>query len=651
MKNKILLILIIGYLTGHSQLNYDSINRCIDTSRTIKNKLATLYNSTKNVILNNKDYTFVEDLTTVIVNSVSSANNRALGYYYLGWIYYGQKKLNESIEYFFKCLEIAEQNKNYELMGNVHNRLAYSFNDLKNIPFAKKHYTYALKSYYSNNKKEDISEVYNMLGTIYKNENVLDSALYFHKKALEIRIQLGNKKLLASTYNNIGLVYKKQKNYELALDYLKLALQIRKDINDKKGIAGASINIGNVLVSQNKNKEALEYIKIGTQLAYEIGAADFYKNGIDALADCYFELGDFKQAALFTKRYKKINDSLATEQVNKQISELAAQYESTKKDAEILLQEEKLKNQQSEIKKQQLFIGAVVLVLLLVVLLIIFVYRNNRINKKNALDLKRKNVIIEQKNKEITDSINYARRIQNSILVPESILEKQLPEHFILYKPKDIVSGDFYWFHAIDEGCSLIAAADCTGHGVPGAFMSLIGKEKLDKAVVESESPSEILNYLNINVKSSLQQDANQLSRDGMDISIIKLQIAPSGANVIYAGANRPLWIIRRDSNEIEEIKATKQAIAGFTDDAQLFEEHALQLQSGDTIFLFTDGYADQFGGDHAKKLTSKSFKKLLLSQKSKNMTQQKHYYNEFIRKWMTGQEQIDDILVIGIRV
>ena len=166
MKNKILLILIIGYLTGHSQLNYDSINRCIDTSRTIKNKLATLYNSTKNVILNNKDYTFVEDLTIVIVNSVSSANNRALGYYYLGWIYYGQKKLNESIEYFFKCLEIAEQNKNYELMGNVHNRLAYSFNDLKNIPFAKKHYTYALKSYYSNNKKEDISEVYNMLGTI-----------------------------------------------------------------------------------------------------------------------------------------------------------------------------------------------------------------------------------------------------------------------------------------------------------------------------------------------------------------------------------------------------------------------------------------------------------------------------------------------------
>lgn len=637
---------------GYSQLNKDSIKTIIDTTSNLKKQLVTLLSICKNNSLTNTELEFIKDEVSICVNKENTTSSKALGLYYLGYIYYSQKKLNQSIEYYFKSLELAELNKDFTLIGDIHNRLAYSFNDSKNIPYAKKHFSHALESYYTVHKTEDISEVFNMLGTIYKNEERLDSALFYHKKALDIRIKLNNKKLLASTYNNIGLVYKKKKDYQLALDYLKLALQMRKDINDKKGIAGASINIGNVLIAQNKFKEAMEYSSIGTAMAYKIKAGDFYKNGVNSMANCYYGLNDFKMAADYREREKVINDSLANEQVNKQISELAAQYESNRKDAELQLQQEKIKNRDTELKRQKLFTVSATVVLLLVVLLIFFIYRGYRINKQNAKDLAKQNTIIEQKNKEITDSINYAKRIQYSILPSENAMQKYLNEFFILYQPKDIVSGDFFWFHPLNNSNTcLIAAADCTGHGVPGAFMSLIGKEKLDKAAVISSSPSEILKELNIAVKYSLQQDSDFTSQDGMDIALIKLERNNDVATLTYAGANRPLWIIRSGSSAIEDIKATKHAIAGFTSDTQLFAEHQINLAKGDTIYLFTDGYSDQFGGEKSKKLTSGAFRKLILANCKSNLTEQRNTLQSFMQKWMFNQEQVDDILVIGIRI
>lgn len=614
-------------------------------------KFNVLYTASKNNVFISKDYEYVNAKISELVSQDNISKNRANGFLYLGWIYSAQKKLNESVSYYFKALEIAEADKNLELIAKINDRLGNAYKDLNNTAFAKKHFNYALQAYGSAGLEEDKSEMFNVLGTLYKNENIIDSALFYHKKALEIRLKLKNKKLLASTYNNLGLVYKKNKDYDLALNYLKLALAIRKEANDKKGIAGASINIGNVLNAQKKPKEALEFIKEGTTLAYEIKAGDFYKNGIEAFSDAYYSLGDYKAAADYLSRAKKIIDSLEVEQVNKQISELSAQYESNKKDAELTLQEEKLKSQTSEIKRQKAFIISVGVVLALVILLIFFVYRSYRINKKNAVRLSRQNIIIEQKNKEIVDSINYARRIQNSILPSDGIIQKHLTDFFVLYKPKDIVSGDFYWISSQKNNSLLIAVADCTGHGVPGAFMSLIGKEKLDKAITESDSPARILSYLNNEVKASLQKESNEQAQDGMDIALIKLQPTANGAIVNYAGANRPLWVIKNNAQEIEETKATKSAIAGFTGVNHVFEEHQLNLNKGDTIYMFTDGYADQFGGENAKKLTSKSFKKLLLSQHTKSMREQKNYYTTFIENWMKDQEQVDDILVIGIRV
>jgi serine phosphatase RsbU (regulator of sigma subunit) len=254
---------------------------------------------------------------------------------------------------------------------------------------------------------------------------------------------------------------------------------------------------------------------------------------------------------------------------------------------------------------------------------------------------------LSQKNIEITDSINYAKRIQSAILPPIENIKSAFPQSFVLFKPKDIVSGDFYWFINNEDGY-LIAAADCTGHGVPGAFMSVLSSEKLSLAAQQSSHVSEILQKANVGIKKSLRQsDSQDSTRDGMDVSLCAFNKDLS--QLEYAGANRPLWIIRKDQLEIEEIKATKVAIGGLTEDTQEFVKHTIDLQKGDSVYLFSDGYADQFSPQD-KKLMTRKFKEIILSIQNKTMEEQKEYLGSFIDEWKGNMEQTDDILVIGVR-
>ena len=270
------------------------------------------------------------------------------------------------------------------------------------------------------------------------------------------------------------------------------------------------------------------------------------------------------------------------------------------------------------------------------------------INKQKNEAEKRK-LAVEEKNKNITDSINYAKRIQTAKLPKKDEILASLPQSFILFNPKDIVSGDFYFFHKKNQTI-YIAAADCTGHGVPGAFMSMIGSEQLMDAVLHSNDTSEILKQLNRGIKKSLQQsDSVESTRDGMDIAICSIDL--ESLIVKYAGANRPLWIRRIEQSEVEEIKGTKKAIGGITDDNQYFESHEIQLQKGDVFYIFTDGFVDQFGGVSKKKLMTKMFKEILLSIQDKTMIEQKEHLNDFMLSWKAGIEQIDDMLVIGVKL
>ena len=258
-------------------------------------------------------------------------------------------------------------------------------------------------------------------------------------------------------------------------------------------------------------------------------------------------------------------------------------------------------------------------------------------------------IIIEQKNKVITDSINYAQRIQQARLPRMEEINASLPQSFILFKPKDIVSGDFYFFHKNNQSV-FIVAADCTGHGVPGALMSMIGSEKLTDAFLQSTDTSIILNYLNKSIKNSLHQSVSREStRDGMDIAICSVD--RENQIITYAGANIPIWYIKKGAKTVEEIRGTPVAIGGLTDDNQYFESHKLKFKSGDTFYISSDGYADQFNGQHGKKLMKRKFKEILISIQDKSMQEQEKHLDNFIENWKAGTRQIDDILVIGVRL
>lgn len=272
--------------------------------------------------------------------------------------------------------------------------------------------------------------------------------------------------------------------------------------------------------------------------------------------------------------------------------------------------------------------------------------------EERTTELKHTNDLLSEAFTDIKDSINYAQRIQEAILPMESIIREVFPDSFILFKPRDVVSGDFYWFGTVEkngEKHHIIAAADCTGHGVPGAFMSMIGNTILSEIIVAKEvvEPGQILSLLHHGIRKALKQNLTT-SRDGMDICLCSINLTT--LKVKYAGAYNPLWVLR-NTKEIEVIKANKCAIGGFTEDKQIFESHELQLQKGEALYLFTDGYADQFGGDLGKKLTAKKFREGIISVADESMAKQKFYLDNLVEIWKGKEFQVDDILVIGIKV
>ncbi|MBL4654505.1 MAG: SpoIIE family protein phosphatase [Bacteroidia bacterium] len=322
-----------------------------------------------------------------------------------------------------------------------------------------------------------------------------------------------------------------------------------------------------------------------------------------------------------------------------------------------------------EIQRQKLFNGAIALGLALVLIITITVYyayrqkrkmnktlmeKNNQIEEKNA-EIELAYEEISQKNKDITDSINYAKRIQEAIIIPKELIQKGLPDSFIYFKPKDIVSGDFYYY-AKFENEVIITAVDCTGHGVPGAFMSMVGNEILSQIIKDKHilKPSDILTELHKGIRSALRQsEGEHETNDGMDIALCKLNV--STRELEYAGAFNPLYICRKVNGgnyEMEVIKADKMSIGGVVMGGErIFTNHKTQLNNGDTFYVFSDGYLDQFGGPRNKRFMSKKFRNTLVELQEFNMATQEEKLDSILKDWQGDARQIDDILVIGVRV
>ncbi|HET6225230.1 MAG TPA: tetratricopeptide repeat protein [Bacteroidia bacterium] len=572
-----------------------------------------------------------------------------------------------ALDYYFQALKIAEEAQNNKDISDLLGDIGHCYYDLgdkeKGIAYLKKAYTKVLES----GNKIGIAYATCNNAIIYTEEGNFDEAITEYKKAIVLMKESGIEDVSHTAYYSIGDIYKRKAKqtrnadschyyYALALEYYTQALRLADSYGKRNELVNGFYRIGQLNEEQGFIKKAEEYYEKCIKQSILTGEISVRQNAYNRLSEIYGNQKKFQQQINYYKNYIVLRDSLTNlAGAEKKVrSELNFQYEQRQ-----TIEKEKQKQQNNlilaEKKRQKTLLWAVISIALFILLIATIMYRNflekKRINRelenKNQ-KIRNANKIIKEKNHEITDSINYALHIQQAILPDRKQIQELLPQSFILFHPKDIVSGDFYFFTRQHEKL-FIAAADCTGHGVPGGFMSMIGTEKLTSAVQQTTDPGKILSLLNEGIKSSLHQtEHDYTNRDGMDIALCSIDLKT--LIIEFAGANRPMWIVRKSSDALEEIAGTKSSIGGITEIDKQFYTHTIQLLPGDTFYLFSDGFADQFGITD-KKITTRRFKNYLMSIKNSPLTEQENLLTAFLKEWKGETIQTDDILVWGVRI
>jgi serine phosphatase RsbU (regulator of sigma subunit) len=574
----------------------------------------------------------------------------------LGIIYQDKGDYDKALSYYFSSLRIKEKLNDQQGMAVSYNNIGNIYRNQNNLKKALEYHMMALKIFQNSPFKKRIASSLNNIGNIYDNMGENEKALSYHLRALKIREEVGEKMGISASLNNIGLIYRNLKVYNLALDYFRKSLKIKEELADKAGIALTLNNIASVQIETNKIGDARQNALKALEIAKEVESKEQLKLAYLYLSQCDSASGDYKSAYQFFKAHSAIKDSIFNIESSEKTSELQALYESEKKEKEISVLQANQDIAESQNKKQRAIIWSVAAGLFLVIIFSIFVFNRWRLTRKQKAVIESQKQEVAEKNKEITDSINYAKRIQRGILPTDEDLKKCFKNFFVLYQPKDIVSGDFYW--AVNGtssktgiNVSLIAAVDCTGHGVPGAFMSMLGNTLLNQTIFDPEViyPSDVLNFLNRELPQNLKSSGQEISiRDGMDMALCSFDWM--NKKMYFAGANNPCWIIR--DNTLIELKGDKQAISASTDtEKKPFRNQEYDFKEGDIIYLFTDGYADQFGGPKGKKFKYKQLEEVLLRHHQLPLNVQREKYGEIFAQWKGDLEQVDDVLLIAVKL
>lgn len=567
-----------------------------------------------------------------------------------------------------KWLPVCESEGNSKLIADCHKILGYCYWRFSDFSLSLEHSLRALFYYQENGDLRGEADTLNSLGAVYMFNKEHQKRLECNLKCLEIRMQLGNADDISGSMNNIGETYLEMGDLVAAEQWFQDCISYPGSTDDS--LAWAFHNLGKLFLLQgdfsaseanfiqslrlslsidyhvlttetyiqiSKLYEQVGYLDSANEfgvkaleLATETGAKEEQKNAHLLLAAIKEKLGDIPGSYAHFKSYHRLFAEIHNDLNAQRLKDLEFQYEleNVKKEAEI----ERLRTVELKAAYDQ-------------------------------IDAQRN--LLEQRNKEIVESIRYAQRIQTAVLKEEDYKQTNLPEHFIYYKPKDIVSGDFYWAKEKD-GSLYLAAADCTGHGVPGGFLTMLGISFLNEIISKDTllTPAEVLNELRNKFISELQ--LHDASNDGMDITLTRLDIDEFNQRrqLMWAGAYNPLWIVKKKQDtglnpesgqhvpklELLEVKPDKQPI-GKSDHQKDFTNHLLTLDSGDLLYLFSDGYQDQFGGEHGKKLKRAGFKDLVLELANRPLEQQMHALDSFFDSWKGNFEQVDDVCVIGIKV
>ncbi len=584
-----------------------------------------------------------------------------------------EKALND----FLAALKYYETKKNKADEADIFNNIGLIYLDQKIYSKAAKHFDNAREIYKTTDDHKRLGGVYANLGTVYNLTHKLDSAEYCfiqsRKEYAEINDQNGN----AISSTNLGEVYLKKEEYDKAIENFEMGVATAKKEGFDYLLNSANLGLGSAYLKVGRANEAIPLL-LKAKTAIELSNSN---NNLDVayelLADAYSQTGNYKEALNYHVKYSDVKDSVANKNSTDRLAEMEAKFENHKQEKENLIQKAQLAEQQVTIQTGKMQRNLFILAGIALLIVIVIVYRsyrrkkqsnellaeqklqileaNEELNQTNEEimaqrdQIESQKMIVEEKNASITASINYAQRIQRALLHDENQTNTDLPDHFILFKPRDIVSGDFYWNKRIGDYW-YVACADCTGHGVPGAFMSMLGVAYLNEITGGQEvlEPSVILNKLRDKVILELAQKGRmEDSKDGMDIALIRYNFKTQ--ELQYSGAHNPLYFIQ--NGELEVIKATKRPI-GYFRKMKDFENHSITLDSDTTAYLFSDGYADQFGGPEDGKFGYRQLKDLLVNNYQNPLDAQKQLLSDRFEAWKSqgSDGQIDDVCLIGIQ-
>lgn len=581
--------------------------------------------------------------------------------------------VTQSVNQIIKCYSIKqERDKAIELLfqklkqyeGNIElecillDKLGTAFKELKNIPKARE---YLLEAEAKGNSIADPSEqlikaklsIDKNLGVLYRNEQDFAKAEFYFNRAIALAESTNNDAIKATVLNSLGILYTEKKDYYNAIKVYEESLRIKEETDNVQGLSVTYSNLGDLYISINNFLKAESYL----DRSYQYAVLSKNRSSMLNILTTYFKLYDkqrkYDKAYPYLKRAFHLRDSLYKTEIAEETSKLEAMFNSEKKQKEIELgkvQKQQLeRNIEAKNRERNILIaGAGVL------LISLFFSIRSYLGKKRAnatleqqnVTIQHQKLLVEEQHKEILDSITYAKRLQDAILPAESHVRDNFKEYFIYYKPKDIVAGDFYWMEKLGDKV-LLAVADCTGHGVPGAMVSLVCSNALNRSVFEFglTDPGMILDKSRELVLETFSKSHADV-KDGMDISI--LSIDQGSGEVLWAGANNPLWFIKEKT--FHEITANKQSI-GKADHYYPYTTHKINVSKGDSLFLFSDGYADQFGGPKGKKLKYKQFQTLLVEGANAPIKQTETLISTFFDTWKDTLEQVDDVCIIGVRL
>ena len=619
---------------------------------------------------------------------INFASGLASGYNMYGQYLENTGKYEDALLYYDSANTRWSQMGNEAQVAHMLLNSANVYNRMGNYPAAADYTIRSLKKNEKMNNTFGVAACNLTLGNVYYQQDDIDGALAAYKNAFVLnRLSKKNVDFEGAVLGNIGAMYEQKKNHFLALHYIRMAaatyeknempgrlpatynnmgtcfrnlnqydssifygrkgLLVATNAERPESVANAYLAMGTTEEILGSMDSAFLYFTRGLSISQQIGARDLEANFYDALSAVYESKKNYEKAFFYNERYSELYDSLHGIESTTSIQKLQQSYEIDKKNILMAqVKHEQLLTEKASRRNLIFFICGAVLLLGIIVTIIILLLNKQ---KHNSL-LERKNDEISQQKEEITASITYARRIQQSVMPDERILQKSGYEYFILNKPRDIVSGDFFWL-AEKNGKTYIAVADCTGHGVPGALVSVIGVNILNKIIEQpgSPSPSEILELLHVMMIQTLNKDADARdTTDGMDIALLCIDKASGKAS--FAGAGRPLY--HHDGNGLHIVKGNRYSVAAEKSSADApFTEVEIALSSGTTCYMSSDGYADQFGEATGKKFLSKNFHELLSKVSFLPVKEQAKRIDEEFMKWKGNLEQVDDVLVLGIRI